>query len=104
MLPFDDAAFQRLPVEHQRSYNPQSEIKSLFDHYQALPTTAELTGDDFARWFTRFPNVPSISGPDRTLDYMFIPPSIEIADHYVRQADTLQISDHLPIISVIQLP
>ena len=104
LLPFDDAAYGRLPAEQQHYYDSKSEIKLLFDHYQALPTTAELTGHDYAQWFTRFPNVPSIAGPDRTLDYMFLPPSTSVSAHHVRQEDTLKISDHLPLISVIQLP
>ncbi len=104
LLPFDDSAFQRLPVEHQRSYNPQSEIKLMYDEHQAVPNMEEVTGDDFAKWFTRFPNDPAILAPDRTLDYLFTSPMIIIGDHYVRMDDTLEISDHLPLISEIQLP
>ncbi len=104
LLPFNDAAFQRLSAAQQHYYNSHSEIKLLFDNYQTVPTTAEVTGADFAKWFTRFPNDPAISGPDRTLDYMLLAPTLEIGEHYVRQADTLKISDHLPLISVIQLP
>lgn len=104
LLPFDDAAFERLPVEHQRSYNPQSEIKLIYDKHQAVPSIEEVTGAEFAQWFTRFPNDPAIPAPDRTLDYIFLSPAIIIGDHYVRLRDTLEISDHLPLISEIQLP
>jgi endonuclease/exonuclease/phosphatase family metal-dependent hydrolase len=104
LLPFDDAAFQRLPVEHQRSYNPQSEIKLMFDKHQAVPSSDEVTGANFAQWFTRFPNDPAILAPDRTLDYMFMSPGIIIGDHYVRLKDTLKISDHFPLISNLKLP
>jgi endonuclease/exonuclease/phosphatase family metal-dependent hydrolase len=104
LLPYDEAAYQRLLPSHQKSYNPKSEIKPLFDTYQAVPSMQELTGADFAKWLTRFPNDPAIKAPDRTLDYLFFPQTIKIGDHYVRQADTLKISDHLPLIAVFQLP
>ena len=104
LLPFDDAAFQRLPIEHQRSYNPQSEIRLMYDNHQAIPSMDEVTGDDFSQWFTRFPNDPAIPAPDRTLDYLFISSAITIGEHYVRLDDTQKISDHFPLISSFQLP
>ncbi len=104
LLPYDDSAYARLLESHKPSYNPKSEIKPLFDAYQAVPSAAELTGVDFADWLTRFPNDPAISGPDRTLDYFFLPGTITIGEHYVRQNDTLKISDHLPVIVNFQLP
>jgi len=104
LLPYDDAAYQRLLPSHQKSYNPISEIKPLYDAYQAIPSTEDVTGENFAKWFTRFPNDPAISGPDRIVDYLFFPQTITIGDHYVRQEDTLQISDHLPLIAVFDLP
>jgi endonuclease/exonuclease/phosphatase family metal-dependent hydrolase len=104
LLPYDDAALNRLLPAHQKYYNPQSEIKYLFDRHQALPTADELTGPDFAKWFTRWPNDPAISGPDRTLDYFFLSDSLTVSDHYVRSKNTLNISDHLPVIVKFDLP
>jgi endonuclease/exonuclease/phosphatase family metal-dependent hydrolase len=104
LLPFDDDAYARLAPEQQKYYNPKSEIKALTDTYQVVPTVAEVTGPDFARWFTRWPNDPSISGPDRTLDYYFLSDRLSIGEHYVRSKDTLYISDHLPVIVEFQIP
>ncbi|HLF87762.1 MAG TPA: endonuclease/exonuclease/phosphatase family protein [Anaerolineales bacterium] len=104
LLPYDDAAYNRLLPSHQPSYNSVSEIKPLFDAYLAVPSQEEVTGENYAAWLTRWPNDPAISGPDRTLDYIFLPPSIALGDHYVRQADTLVISDHLPVVAVFELP
>lgn len=104
LLPFDDAAYDRLLPDHQKYYNPSSEIKFLSDQYQVVPGMVEMTSPDFAKWFTRWPNDPAIPAPDRTLDYIFVSDSITVGEHYVRQADTLKISDHLPVISEIQLP
>jgi endonuclease/exonuclease/phosphatase family metal-dependent hydrolase len=104
LLPFDDAAYQRLAPEQQKYYNPQSEIKFLTDKYQVIPTTEDTNGAEFEKWLTRWPNDPSIEGPDRTLDYFFLPNNIEIGSYSVRMEDTLHISDHLPVIIEFQIP
>jgi endonuclease/exonuclease/phosphatase family metal-dependent hydrolase len=103
LLPPDDAAFQRLIPSHQTFYNPSSEIKRLYDRYQAVPSVSEVTGTDYKRWFTYFPNDPAIGYPDRTLDFLFFAPSVAVGQHYVRQDDTLTLSDHLPLIAELQL-
>ena len=104
LLPFDDAAYSRLAPDQQKYYNPKSEIKFLTDRYQVVPTVEEVTGPDFAKWLTRWPNDPSIKGPDRTLDYFFLSDDLKIGDHYVRSEDTLYISDHLPVIVEFEVP
>jgi endonuclease/exonuclease/phosphatase family metal-dependent hydrolase len=104
LLPYDDTAFDRLLPAHQKYYNPQSELKYLSDRHRSVPTVDELTGPDFAKWFTRWPNDPDIPGPDRTLDYFFFPDLMTIGKHYVRSEDTLNISDHLPVITEFVLP
>ncbi len=104
LLPYDDAAYQRLAPEQQKYYNPESELKLLTDRYQIVPTMEEVTGADFAKWLTRWPNDPSIEGPDRTLDYFLLSDALEIGEHYVRMEDTLHISDHLPVIIQFQIP
>lgn len=104
LLPFDDAAYARLAPEQQKYYNPKSELKFLTDRYAVVPTLEETNGADFANWLTRWPNDPSISGPDRTLDYFFLSDMLSIGEHYVRSEDTLHISDHLPVITEAQLP
>lgn len=104
LLPADDASFTRLHPDHQKYYNPNSEIKYLFDRYQAIPTHDELTGNNFEKWFTRWPNDPAIPGPDRSLDYFFISNSVQVGNHSVRMEDTLHISDHLPVIVEITIP
>jgi endonuclease/exonuclease/phosphatase family metal-dependent hydrolase len=104
LLPFDDAAYTRLAPEQQKYYNPKSEIKFLTDRYQVVPTIQEVTGPDYAKWLTRWPNDPSIKGPDRTLDYFFLSDELKVGDHYVRSEDTLYISDHLPVIVEFEIP
>lgn len=104
LLPPDDASIQRLTAGHGAYYNPQSEIKLLYDHYAVIPSFADATGPDFANWFTYLPNDPAIPMLDRTLDYLFYASNLTLADGYVRQEDTQKISDHMPVIGVFQLP
>ena len=41
-----------------------------------------------------------VNGPDRTIDYLFSSRSLSIEKAYIRQHDTLDISDHLPVIGI----
>ena len=97
-------AFAKLPVSQQGYYNPETEIAPLYTHYQAVPSQQEVTGANAAQWYTYFANDPTVLAPDRTLDYLFFADKIAIGQHYVRVQDTLQISDHEPLISEFQLP
>ena len=104
LLPPDDEVYQRLPVQHQGYYNPQSEIKPLYDTYQAVPTIGDVLGTDYVKWYTYLPNDPTIPYADSTLDYFFLPRNLIVEKGYVREDDTQKISDHFPIFAIIQLP
>jgi endonuclease/exonuclease/phosphatase (EEP) superfamily protein YafD len=69
-----------------------------------IPSNDDINGENRRKWYTRFPNDSRISGPDRTLDYLFYSPKLQRIDAQVRQADTLLISDHLPVIGRFLLP
>ena len=45
-----------------------------------------------------------VDGPDRTIDFLFHGPTLTLGDHLVRQDDTLEISDHLPVVATYELP
>lgn len=62
-----------------------------------IPSNPDATGINRELWLTHFPNDPQVDGPDRTLDYLFYSPKLQRLDGYVRQEDTLTISDHLPV-------
>ena len=83
-------------------YNPNTEIKVLFDKYNAIPALEDTLGEERKNWFTHFPN--RIDKPDRTIDYFFYSDNLVLIDKYIRQHDTLTISDHLPVTAVFQLP
>jgi len=103
LLP-SEQAYRELIASHQSFYNPHTEIAPLYAHYQAMPSYTETTGPDAQRWYTYFPNDPAVGRPDRTLDYLFFAPNVQPGQHYVRQHDTLAISDHLPIVAEFRLP
>jgi endonuclease/exonuclease/phosphatase family metal-dependent hydrolase len=96
--------YQRLPAEQREQYAPDSELHALWDKYPMIPSNDDANGEDRRKWYTRFPNDPRLSGPDRTLDYLFYSPKLKRVDAQVRQADTLLISDHLPVIGRFLLP
>lgn len=104
LLPPDQAAYHRLPESHKSYYQPNSEIAPLYQKYQVLPKWEDVTGLDYQNWFTHLPNDPAAAGLDRTIDYLIFPKQARVDTHYVRQHDTLKISDHLPVIAIMQVP
>jgi endonuclease/exonuclease/phosphatase family metal-dependent hydrolase len=96
--------YQRLPSEQRTPYSADSALHALWDKYPMIPTNNEASGIDRARWLTHYPNDPGVSGPDRTVDYLFYSPRIKRVEARVRQDDTLRISDHLPVIARFLLP
>jgi endonuclease/exonuclease/phosphatase family metal-dependent hydrolase len=92
-----------LAPAQQAYYNPQTELARLYADYDMIPALADLQGADAAQWTTYFGNDPALSGPDRTLDYLFYSQRLHRTHSYVRRHDTLAISDHLPVIGEFTL-
>jgi endonuclease/exonuclease/phosphatase family metal-dependent hydrolase len=93
-----------LSERQKKHYREKSEIKPLFDKYQAVPDLEEINGAQRDRWFTHLPNDPAIKKPNKTIDYIFYSKTLRLGEHYVRQRDTLEISDHLPVVAEFLLP
>ena len=96
--------FDSLPADQRVYYESDSELAVLTDTYPSVPSLEEANGTDASTWFTHYPNDPAVTGPDRTIDFVFFDPSLELGDHFVRSADTLAISDHLPVVATFTLP
>jgi endonuclease/exonuclease/phosphatase family metal-dependent hydrolase len=96
--------YASLPEGQRVYFNDRTEISPLFEAFQAVPSLEEINGPDRALWLTHYPNDPAVKGPDRTIDYLFMPWSLALTEHHVRQQDTLRISDHFPVVATIQLP
>ena len=78
-------------------------LKPLFDNYRAAPGYEEVNGPEPANWYTHFPNDPTIKAPNKTIDYFFLSNDISLGDRYVIREDTLDISDHLPLVIELKL-
>ncbi len=94
----------QLAEEERRYYNEDTELATLYAKYRGMPSAEDTRGPDAPRWFTHYPNDPAVSGPDRTIDYLFLSDGLGLGEHSIRQHDTLTISDHLPVIADLTLP
>lgn len=97
-------AYQALSPKQRAAYRRKTEIKPLFEAFKAIPGKEDLGGDSRKKWFTHFPNDPDIKAPNKTIDYIFYADKIKRESAYVRQSDTLKISDHLPVVAEFSLP
>ena len=106
--------FNLLPVSAQReklnlarsnkSYQKNTELKPLIDKYQMVPTLEEVGGKKMHDWFTYSPNTKKKKKwVDRTIDYLFLSDNVRLGRHYVRFKKTLDVSDHMPMISFLKL-
>ena len=96
--------YERLAKRQQPHFRAETELKPLVDRYPVIPAPADVTGENGAAWLTMFTNDPATAGPDRTVDYLFFSEKLSLLDGYVRQHDTLAISDHLPVIAEFRVP
>lgn len=94
----------RLPPAQRDAYPTDSPLHLLWDRYPMIPANTEASGEDRSDWFTHYPNDPAIPAPDRTLDYLFHSPKLKRMEARVRQDDTEEISDHLPLTARLLLP
>ena len=96
--------YEKLQDSQKIYYERETELEVFLNNYQGVPSLVDLNEPDYKQWFTYFPNDPSISVPDRTIDYIFYSDGMSLTDSKVRHHDTLTISDHLPVIAEFTLP
>ncbi len=97
LLPPVAEAYARLPPAQQAYFSPRSELQPLWDAYPVFPGPAEVEGPGAAESFTHYPNDPSVSGPDRVIDYVFWSPSLRRRAAAVLQREAPRTSDHFPL-------
>lgn len=91
--------------KYLRAYHrPKTELSLLYDKYPAVPAKSDYQGAEYSKWHTHLANHPRVTEPDKIIDYFFYSPGLPLHDSYVRQHDTQDISDHLPIIATFILP
>ena len=97
-------SYSRLPDKFKAYYQEETELRLLTEAYPSVPSIEDANGPDRTEWFTHYANNPAVTEPDRTIEYVFYSPDLQIGQRYVRQHDTLHISDHLPIIVGLTIP
>lgn len=103
LLP-DDGALKVLGEAERKFYPAPTELAPLTEAFGRAPSVAQTSSEGKGRWFTHWSNHPAFDAPDRTIDYIFVGGAVEIVASEVRSHDTLQISDHLPVIATIRIP
>jgi endonuclease/exonuclease/phosphatase family metal-dependent hydrolase len=97
--------YDDLGPAQQAYYQPESELTVLTDAYDSVPSLEQANGDDREDWFTHAPNDPAVDGTDRTIDFLFHGPDLQLGDHHVRgDPETVPISDHLPVVATYTVP
>jgi len=96
-------SYSLLKKSQQSYYNDTTELAPMFLKYRSIPDIADINGSDYKKWLTHFPNDPEIGEPDRTIDFIFLSERTGITKKYIRQNDTLKISDHLPVIAELRI-
>jgi endonuclease/exonuclease/phosphatase family metal-dependent hydrolase len=85
-------------------YDETPQISPLYDKYRGIPALHHLTSTEPQAWYTHFPNDPTVTEPDRTIDYQFYSDQWSLDNAYVLQKETLDISDHLPVVGIYAFP
>jgi len=98
--------WQRLEHDGVGEYDEDTALLPLYERYGAIPALAQLMSSDeaeVAKWHTHFSNDPRVTKPDRTIDYLFYSRDWTAEDARIRQHDTLDVSDHLPVVATFSL-
>lgn len=95
--------YEQLIESHRTYYNPDNELASFYQDYKIVPSLANVSGTDAAKWYTFSGNDPALSGLDRTLDYIVYSDKLNLLESRVRQSDTQKLSDHLPVIAIFEV-
>ncbi|MFK8029005.1 MAG: endonuclease/exonuclease/phosphatase family protein [Gammaproteobacteria bacterium] len=93
----------RIRLAQTGTYDEEPAIRPLYDQYGAIPSREDLLGDNAAMWYTHMPNDPTVSVPDRTIDYVFYSGQWQLESSSVLHGDTWEVSDHLPVIGTFSL-
>jgi len=104
LLPPDgQKQWEKITESNTGGYDQYTAIKLLYDNFQAVPSLLNLADTKASRWYTHYPNNPTVTGPDRTIDYLFYSHQWHATQTAVRQHDTLDVSDHLPVSATLVL-
>lgn len=96
--------YERIAPDSQKYYNHPTEITPLYEQFQPIiPPSHNLTDEEMTQWFSLLPNNEQYTKPVVTLDHFFTSHNLKIQNSHIRHENTYHISDHLPLITTIQL-
>ncbi|HRX17211.1 MAG TPA: endonuclease/exonuclease/phosphatase family protein, partial [Spirochaetota bacterium] len=89
-------SYSLLPEDEKQYFQKETEMELLYNQFCVYPSLSDIQGENIYKWFTHFPNRQK--APDRIIDYIITSENIIPKDYFVRSNDTLDISDHLPLV------
>ncbi|MBN2433713.1 MAG: endonuclease/exonuclease/phosphatase family protein [Spirochaetes bacterium] len=89
-------SYSLLPEDEKQYFQKETEMELLYNQFHVYPSLNDIQGENIYNWFTHFPNRQK--APDRIIDYIITSENIIPEDYFVRSNDTLDISDHLPLV------
>jgi endonuclease/exonuclease/phosphatase family metal-dependent hydrolase len=93
-------SYQSLAAHQHYLYNPESELTALISAFPSVPSMHNMTSKTKHRWYTHLPNDPAVVAPDRTIDYIFYSPRLNLLHSEVLNTDkALKLSDHFPVVA-----
>lgn len=95
--------YATIPKRQQAYYNPTTELSLLTEKYASVPSIEDTTGAQKEQWYTHYPNDPVVNAPDRTIDYIFYSPRIQVVKKQVLNGKDYFFSDHFPVVIEIEM-
>lgn len=89
---------QRILAARTGNYDERTAIAPFYEAYGAIPALLNLQRSDAKDWYTHIPNDPTVSEPDRTIDYVFYSNQWRPLSAEVVHGRSWAISDHLPVV------
>ncbi|MDB2592694.1 endonuclease/exonuclease/phosphatase family protein [Gammaproteobacteria bacterium] len=94
-------------INDKHIYQPYqiSPLKKYFDLYASAPSYQQVLGPSRKKYLTYMPSQLTDKEADRTLDFIFISPTLRFEKSSVIQTEeTKKLSDHYPVLATIRLP
>lgn len=94
---------RRIRLAQTGEYEQEPPIRPMYDQYRAIPSKDDLMGEEVDQWYTHIPNDPTVTVPDRTIDYLFYSGQWTLDDARVLHGRSWKVSDHLPVVGAFRL-
>ena len=104
LLPPDEQRQRtQISLAQTGEYDEEPAIRLLYDRYGAIPSRADLLSENASEWYTHIPNDPTVSVPDRTIDYLFYSDQWGLESAKIMHGTAWEVSDHLPVVGMFSM-